>query len=356
MGALGLLVNRRIGLVALLALLCLMRWMGLGLQPSTAMVFSVALGMAVDDTIHFLAAYRQRRKRGLSADRAVVETISLRMALFDKKEHKKEKDRSSPQTTHKTIRRAMRREMLSYLAGVAAYMEAGGPAASQRPTTEQSQRQSATRAHSSRSSQPEQSVVISFSNDALEAAKERSLSDNLVEVELQATHRGQEDQREQAAVDGSLPGQDELSADELQTLRELERRDLQVRTQDMAFIAAAGGAAGSYSLQYETGPDGRRYATGADIKLDTSEGATPEQTLAKARALRSAAMGGRSSSSTHATAAAKAVRMETEARAEIERARAAESQGLVDDNAKTPHTLPEVELPELDVGPSEPVE
>ncbi len=84
-GALGLLVYRRWGLVLialipnalpLLALLGLMGWTGLGLQPSTAMVFSVALGIAVDDTIHFLAAYGRLRRCGLSAEQAVVETIA----------------------------------------------------------------------------------------------------------------------------------------------------------------------------------------------------------------------------------------------------------------------------------------
>jgi hypothetical protein len=249
--------------------------------------------------------------------------------------------------------------MLSYLAGVAAYIEAGGPAAGQRPATEHSQRQAATRAHSARSSQPEPSVVISFSSEALQAAKERSLADNMVEVELQGVHSGREDQedlgQQQEAV-GGLRSTREMSSDELQQLRELERRDLQVRTRDMAFIAAAGGAAGSYSLEYETGPDGRRYAVGADIKLDTSEGATPEQTLAKARALRAATMSARGESSSDASAAAKAVRMEAEARAQIEHERAAERQAAIEGSMAPEPALPEVDLPELDVGPAEPIE
>lgn len=249
--------------------------------------------------------------------------------------------------------------MLSYLAGVAAYMEAGGPSASQRPPTETSERQAATRAHSSRSSQPESSVVISFSSEALQAAKERSLADNMVEVGLQAVHRDGEDegQREQQPeVEGSLRPMADLSPEQLQQLRELERQDQQVRTRDMAFIAAAGGAAGSYSVEYETGPDGRRYAVGADIKLDTSDGATPEQTLAKARALRAATMSARGESSTDASAAAKAVRMEAEAHAEIEREREAERQVAVDSAMRPELGLPEVDLPELDVGPAEQVE
>ena len=249
--------------------------------------------------------------------------------------------------------------MLSYLAGVAAYMETGGPSASQRPATELSERQAATRAHSSRSSQPESSVVISFSSEALQAAKERSLADNMVQVELQAVHRdGEEEgqQDHQPTPEGGLRPMQDLSSEEQQQLRDLERRDQQVRTRDMAFIAAAGGAAGSYSVEYETGPDGRRYAVGADIKLDTSEGATPEQTLAKARALRAATMSARGESSTDASATAKAVRMEAEARAEIERERAAERQVAVDSTMLPEPGLPEVDLPELDVGPAELVE
>jgi len=84
-GALGLAVYRRWGLVLiallpntlpLLALLGLMGWTGLGLQPSTAMVFSVALGIAVDDTIHFLAAYERLRRRGMTPAEAVIETVA----------------------------------------------------------------------------------------------------------------------------------------------------------------------------------------------------------------------------------------------------------------------------------------
>ena len=37
----------------------IMGYLGIKLRPSTAMAFSIALGIAVDDTIHFLAKYRQ---------------------------------------------------------------------------------------------------------------------------------------------------------------------------------------------------------------------------------------------------------------------------------------------------------
>ena len=36
-----------------------MGWTGIPIKPSTILVFSIAFGISVDDTIHFLAKYRQ---------------------------------------------------------------------------------------------------------------------------------------------------------------------------------------------------------------------------------------------------------------------------------------------------------
>ena len=46
-------------IIPLMAAGGLMGFMGIKLRPSTAMTFSIALGIAVDDTIHFLARFRQ---------------------------------------------------------------------------------------------------------------------------------------------------------------------------------------------------------------------------------------------------------------------------------------------------------
>lgn len=40
----------------------IMGWMGVPLKPSTLLVFSIAFGISVDDTIHYLAKYRQELK------------------------------------------------------------------------------------------------------------------------------------------------------------------------------------------------------------------------------------------------------------------------------------------------------
>lgn len=50
----------------------LMGFFGIALKPSTALVFGVAFGIAVDDSIHFLARYRQGRKSGENIHQAVL--------------------------------------------------------------------------------------------------------------------------------------------------------------------------------------------------------------------------------------------------------------------------------------------
>ena len=48
---------------------------GITLTASTALVFVIAFGIAVDDTIHFLNRYRMERSQGLSIDEAITQTI-----------------------------------------------------------------------------------------------------------------------------------------------------------------------------------------------------------------------------------------------------------------------------------------
>ena len=72
----------RIGLLSMLpnvlplsAGLGFMTLASLRLEPVTVIVFSIALGIAVDDTIHFFARYREERRRGREPDQAVRNTM-----------------------------------------------------------------------------------------------------------------------------------------------------------------------------------------------------------------------------------------------------------------------------------------
>ena len=57
----------------LLVITGVLGWTGIPLKPSTAMVFSVGLGIAIDDTLHFLTVYERGRMIGLDARDAVLE-------------------------------------------------------------------------------------------------------------------------------------------------------------------------------------------------------------------------------------------------------------------------------------------
>ncbi len=63
-------------LLPLLLTAGIMGFVGISIKPSTILVFSIAFGISVDDTIHFLAKYRQELQRTKwNIRQAVVETI-----------------------------------------------------------------------------------------------------------------------------------------------------------------------------------------------------------------------------------------------------------------------------------------
>jgi len=52
-----------------------MGWVGIPLKPSTVLIFSVALGIAIDITIRFLVNFKQQATKGSDPKVTVVETI-----------------------------------------------------------------------------------------------------------------------------------------------------------------------------------------------------------------------------------------------------------------------------------------
>jgi len=62
-------------IIPLMAAGGIMGFMGIKLRPSTAMTFSIALGIAVDDTIHFLARFRQEYMKTGDVPGSVTKTL-----------------------------------------------------------------------------------------------------------------------------------------------------------------------------------------------------------------------------------------------------------------------------------------
>ena len=103
--------------------------------------------------------------------------------------------------------------------------------------------------------------------------------------------------------------------------REIERlsaRDKEVRAHEQAHMAAGAGlVTRGANYTYVMGPDGRRYATGGEVGIDTSPGQTPQETIAKAQRIRAAAMAPAQPSGQDMQVAAQATQMQMQAQMEL---------------------------------------
>jgi len=133
----------------------------------------------------------------------------------------------------------------------------------------------------------------------------------------------------------------ELSKAEKAQVRELKRRDQEVRSHERAHMAAgAGYVRGGANFSYQIGPDGKRYAIGGEVSIDSSPvSGNPEATIRKAQVVRRAALAPADPSPQDRQVAAQAAQMERKALTELakekqaELAPAADKQGVAFDLA-----------------------
>ena len=119
---------------------------------------------------------------------------------------------------------------------------------------------------------------------------------------------------EEAASRGPL----ELTEAEEALVRELQQRDRAVRAHELAHVVAGGRfVTRPASYDYQVGPDGRRYAVGGEVSIDTSVPADPEEALAKAETIERAALAPVDPSPQDYQVAARARQMAAEARREL---------------------------------------
>ena len=128
----------------------------------------------------------------------------------------------------------------------------------------------------------------------------------------------------------------ELTVEEQQKVTELQARDAEVRTHEAAHLAAAGPFATSgASYTYETGPDGKKYAIGGEVSIDTSPVKDdPQATLEKAQTIQRAALAPAQPSDQDRKVAAAAAQMAAQARQEIMQQKSAEAETVDDENAE----------------------
>jgi hypothetical protein len=124
--------------------------------------------------------------------------------------------------------------------------------------------------------------------------------------------------REQASEAGSVKQQVQNQQDS-QQIQQLKSRDIEVRAHEAAHIAGSAGLVqGGASFNFQRGPDGKQYAVGGEVQIDTSkvEG-NPQATIDKAKKIQQAALAPANPSSQDRAVAAQAAQMAIEARAEL---------------------------------------
>ncbi len=109
----------------------------------------------------------------------------------------------------------------------------------------------------------------------------------------------QNSQKEQEEHRESTSGEEETSSEQAheqeiideKIISQLQQRDKEVRTHELAHATAGGAATGSPSYTFEVGPDGKKYAVGGEVSVDLSSVAgDPQATIVKMQKVHAAAL------------------------------------------------------------------
>lgn len=135
------------------------------------------------------------------------------------------------------------------------------------------------------------------------------------------------DQKKDAKATPGNPAK-EHDPEELAVINELKRTDREVRAHEAAHVAAGGQyVQGGASFEYKTGPDGKRYAVGGEVQIDTSAVPDdPQATIEKMEVVKRAALAPKNPSSQDRSVAAAANRAQAQARIELQTEKKEESE------------------------------
>lgn len=119
--------------------------------------------------------------------------------------------------------------------------------------------------------------------------------------------------------DKSTNSDKQLTEEEQKQIEELKSRDREVKNHEQAHITAGGSyVLGGATYDYQTGPDGKQYAVGGSVNIDTSPvDGDPEATIAKAQVVIKAALAPAEPSGQDQKVASAARQMMSEARKEL---------------------------------------
>jgi SprA-related family len=141
-------------------------------------------------------------------------------------------------------------------------------------------------------------------------------ADDRVDISDQARERFNAQNSENSII----KDEKDLNEEDKRQVDKLKKTDQEVRSHERAHMAAGSGLVmGGASYEYERGPDGKMYAVGGEVKIDTSRERDPGATIAKMQKVKRAALAPAQPSGQDRSVAAKASQIETEARIELQK-------------------------------------
>jgi hypothetical protein len=151
-----------------------------------------------------------------------------------------------------------------------------------------------------------------------ESNKENTLSTRVTISEEALKKLGLEKESQGSEKTSSANGT-QLSSEESQQIAELKSRDQEVRTHEMAHMMVGGNLVRKgASYQYQTGPDGQRYAVGGEVSIDSGAvSGDPTATIRKMEQVKRAALAPANPSSQDRAVAASASETEAAARQQL---------------------------------------
>jgi hypothetical protein len=130
--------------------------------------------------------------------------------------------------------------------------------------------------------------------------------------------QGRKQQSGIKAAAAGMPGENELDLEQQREVDELKKTDQEVKAHERAHMAAGAGLVmGGANYQYQRGPDGKMYAVGGEVKIDTSREKDPKNTIDKMQQVKRAALAPSQPSGPDRSVAARASQIEAEARIEL---------------------------------------
>ena len=140
---------------------------------------------------------------------------------------------------------------------------------------------------------------------------------------VRISKQGREQLMRTAAEATVMPGERQLDAEQKKEIADLKKTDQEVKAHEQAHMAAGAGLViGGANYQYQRGPDGKTYAVGGEVKIDTSRENDPQDTVNKMQQVKRAALAPSQPSGQDRSVAARASQIEAEARTELLRERA----------------------------------